>query len=617
MAKVGKILIAVVTIAAIIALNYFVPGSGILIAGLSAKASAFLIIAIGSVLISLASTLLTQALFKPKSPMTEAKINVRLEAPPRWTNGGLALQGGGVLFAEFDSLGNFWYLIVHCDSILTGTPEYVLDSIPVTVDGSGNVTSSDFMYKGVSYFTLWTHTYSETDITPTGATELAAAFPGKWDVDDHRLVGTTFTVVRCKPIKIADRAKIYRWRGPIGLGEPNVAVLGEWSNMYDPRDETQILGNRSTYKPSRNAEIVWAWWRTHRFGMNKPESEINWERVAEQADICDQTVTGIEGDQPRYECGIAARDDIARGDIQQQIIMSCDGQIVFDDDGKTWMRVGAYYTPSLTLSRNRDIITMESVEARDGGSETQGVVVRYIEPNAGYTLQPSAPWYNPDFYDPGQGNTFLTVDVPTCFNHNQAMRLAKAFGKRSQPLQKIAPTVGLRGLQAMQERVVNIVYDNTFAGDYEIATPVEVDESGVFCSLGLVPVDADRWNLLSGEEKPRPNSNTAEEAIVVPEPEGVDAEYINGRIEVTFDAPDRDDVSFEFQYIATSDLASDRWLSMAVEMDELFAYSGVISPDASYQVRWRGISTGGAFTDWSDPVEIDTEDGIDLDGGTP
>lgn len=617
MSKVGKILVAVVTIAAIIALNAFAPGIGTaLTVALGFKVSAFLVVAIGSVLISLASGLLTSALFKPKSPMQEAKVNVRLETPPRWICGGQVLQGGGVLFAEFDSVGNLWWLIVHADSILTGPLTYYFDSVPVTLDGSGNVTTTDFTYKNVSYFRIWTHTFTEDDPTPDGAAELAAAFPGKWDVDDHRLVGTTFTVIRGNAIKLEDRAKIYRWRGAIGLGEPNIAVLGDWSNMYDPRDETQVLGDRSTYKPSRNAEIMWAWWRTHPFGMRKSESEINWEQVAIQADICDQTVTGIEGDQPRYECAIAARDDVERGNVQEQIMQACDGQIVFDDDGKSWMRVGAYYTPTLTLSRNRDIITMESVEARDGQSETQGVVVRYIEPNAGYTLQPSAPWVNPEFYDPGQGNTFLTVDIPTISNHNQAMRVAKALGKRSQPLQKIAPTVGLRGLQAMQERVVNIVYDNTFAGDYEIATPVEVDESGMFCSLGLVPVDADRWTLLSGEEKPRPNANNTEESVVVSDGAGVSSTYNNGRIEAVFDAPNREDVTFEFQYIITDEIPSANWLDMRVDMEQLFAYSDAVNVGANYSVRYRTVSAGGVFTDWSDPIEVDATDvPIEFDGG--
>src|SRR5690606_33500478 len=186
----------------------------------------------------------------------------------------------------------------------------------------------------------------------------------------------------------------------------------------------------------------------------------------------------------RYQCGIAVAENKERAHAEREIMLSMDAQIVFDEDGKTWVRAGAYYAPTLAFRRNRDIYAMESVEAVNGESETQGVIVRYTDPDANYTMQPSAAWLNPIYYKPGQQPQFLTVDIPTCGNHNQAMRLAKGIGMRSQPLHKLAPVIGLRGLRARQERIVNLNYDNTFAGDYEIVTPVEIDNVGVFCGMG-------------------------------------------------------------------------------------------------------------------------------------
>lgn len=606
MAKVGKILLAVVQIGAIIALNAYAPGiANALTGALGFSVSSFAVTAIGSTLIALGGAMISNALFRPKSDMSASKVNTRIEQASRMICGGRVLQGGQGFFGEFDTAGNLWIGILHCDSPLASAPIYYLDNVQVTVDGSGNVTHPDFMHKGKTYFRLWTHTYTESNPVPSGAAELQAAFgTGVWDVLKHQLVGTTYTIMQCKPIKIEDRYKVYRWRGPFGLGEPNVAVLGDWSYMYDPRDPTQTLGDRTTYKPSRNNALVWAWWRTHPYGRRKLESDINWDRIAEQADICDQTVTGIEGSQPRYECAIAARDDVDRGNIEQQIMMAGDGQIVFDNDGKSWVRVGYYYTPTLTFSRNRDIIMMESVEAQDGESETQGVVVRYIDPLAGYTLQSSAPWHNPNYYKPGEGNTFLVVDIPTISNHNQAMRVAKGMGMRSQPLQKIAPTVGLRGLNAMQERIVDILYDNEFAGDYEIAAPVEIDESGMFCSLGAVPINEHRWTLLTGEEKPRPNGTSSYVDIPLDLASGVSAVYNNGRIEVQFAAPTRADVRYEFEYIAEKDESTGQWSRMTTDMDAMFAYSGPVDTSIPQRVRWKTISNGGAETAPSSPVTI-------------
>lgn len=617
MSSVGKILISVAAIAAVIALNYFAPGIGTyLSAQLGVTVSAFAVAAIGSVVISVGFALLTAALFKPGAPkIGQSKYNVRISDPPRFICGGMAAQGGGVVFAEFDGAGNLWYVIVHSDSILSERISYYLDNIPVEVSANGSVLTDEFCltfkrepYAGkgakVPYFFIWTRTYTETNPVPPPVADFVNAFPGLW-TEQHMLVGTTYSVVCVKSIKIADRYKVYRWRGPIGMGEPSLMIAGVWSKMYDPRDPSQVLGNRATYKQSRNAAIVWAWFRTHPFGRNKPEASINWDRIAEQANICDQLVVGIETTQPRYQCGTSIIDNKDRATAEQEIMLSCDGQIVFDDNGRTWLRVGHYDVPSLKLTRNRDIIAMESVEATNGESETQGVIVEYLDPASGFSAQSSAPWYNPNYYEAGQGNTFLNVSIQTCTNHNQAMRLAKAIGMRSQPIHKIAPTVGLRGLKAMQERFVEIAYDNTFAGDYEICTPVEVDESGYFATIGLVPIDPDRFDLLPGEEKPKPV--TASDGSVAPPialPQGVQTFYRNSRIEVTFNQPARDDVTFEFQYIATNDIPTENWLSMTTNTYEGLAYSDTLPAGVSYSVRYRSLKPSGEPNDWSNPVSV-------------
>lgn len=608
MSKVGKILLAVVTIAAIIALNVYAPGLGAALGaaiGTSAAVGTSIVVAVGTLAITLGSALLSNALFGKKIDYGKQKVNVRLEDATRWINAGPVLQGGAAVFAEHDPSGNLWAVLVHCDSVMIGTPQYFLDSNLVTVNPTTRyVTTEDFTDDGKQFWRIWTYTYTESDPTPPGATALAAAFPTKWPLVSHKLVGTTYSVICGNAIKIKNRYKVYKWRGPIGLGEPNIAILAQWSNMYDPRDNTQVLGDSTTYKPSNNPSLMWAWWRTHPFGRNKPESSINWDKVAEQADICDETVVGIESTQKRYECAIAAQDNVDRVSIEANIMLSCDGQLVFDDDGKSWVRAGKYEVPTLTLGRNRDIISMSSLVAQDGESETQGVIVRYLDHNANHTIQPSAPWYNPNYYVAGKGNTFLYVDVPTCFNHNQAMRIAKSIGMRSQPLQKIAPTTGLRGIRAMRERIVNITYDNEVAGDYEIISPVDVDESGFFCSLNLVPMDPDRFDLLAGEEKPRPNSSSSSGTTSLDMPVVTAIGYNNGRIEVGFDTPIRDDVTYEFQWIAQADWTdsdSDLWSDMTTDMDRLFAYSGSVDQTLAQYLRWRTVSAGGSSTSYYDP----------------
>lgn len=592
---------------------------------------------IGAVIASVLTSALIAVIFRPpRTTMDAGKVNVRLAEPTRWLASGEVRQGGGVLFAEFDSEGNLWYLVVHCDSILTNLDDcqYYLDDIAVTIDVDRNVLTKDFRLSGSkhdsvdsdgagdAFVQIWTTTYSETDPVPPRITELDSAFPSKW-TSDHKLVGTTFSVVKVKTLKVEDRYKLYHFRGSLGLGEPALSVVGHWSNAFDPRDGDQVNGTPATYLFTRNPVLIWAWFRTHRYGRNKARTEINWDKVAEQATLCDGTVTGISGDHVRYQCGIGVPDDIERIQGEQQILLTMDAQLVFDDDGKCWPRVGAYYVPTLALNRNRDIVAMESQEAQDGESELQGVIVRYTDPDANYTTQPAAPWYNPFYYVDGLSNQFMTVDILECADHNQAMRLAKAIGLRTQPQHRVFPTVGLRGLKARQERIVDLNYDNTFSGDYEIITTVEVDTQGIFCGFGLAPVDADRWDLLDGEEKAKPVTGEGDVATTPDAPTGVVLSYNFGRIEAHFDAPTRNDVTYQFQYIATADIGvTDLWLNMTVQMDGLIAWSpSNIIAGVSYTVRWRAVAAGGLPSAYDDdtvsgtvtilePTEVTATNGI-------
>jgi|TARA_R100000479_G_scaffold176487_1_gene131352 hypothetical protein len=603
----------IIGLVAISALLYFTGGA----AGIASflGVSGFLGTLIGAAVLAVGTALIGAVFLTDggqRAPDMEAgKVNVRLPEPQRWINAGTARQGGGVMFAEFDGDGNFWYLVVHSDSIMTGDPSYILDEIPVTLDASNYVRQADFRLKdndekdpatslddGIGYVQIWTTTYDENDPVPGRITALDGAFPSKWTID-HKLAGTTFSVVKLRALSIEHRYKIYRWRGAIGLGEPALSIVSQWDNVYDPRDETQTLGDRTTYKPSDNAALIWAWFRTHPYGRNKPESSINWDRIAEQADICDQTVTGIDGDTKRYSAGVSIIDSKTRAVAEREIMLAMDGQIVFDEDGKSWCRAGYYYAPTLAFSRNRDIMAMSTVEAQDGESETQGVIVRYTDPDANYTVQPSSAWINPLYYDPNSSPKFLIVDILACQNHNQAMRLAKGIGQRSQPRHKIGPTVNLRGLQARQERIVSVNYDNTFAGDYEIATPVELDGPGMFTGFGAVPVDENRWTLLSGEESPKPVVDGVGGAVTYPAITGESISVSGSSILLNFGTRPRADAIYLADYIPTSEItggSSDPWVAMTVTGD--VAATGPLENSVEYTIRYRYITGSGNGPSW-------------------
>lgn len=577
---------------------------------------AFLASPIGNIILGIGLQLLISPFLSRRSqqtPTVEAgKINVRVSEPDRWDACGSIRLGGGVVFGEFDDDGNFWYVVIHGDSRHTGITKRFFDDNEIALDGDNWVTTDDFCldddmnsYSGsgtkVKFFKLFTTTYTAANPTPPAVADLMAAFPGSsgW-TSDHKLVGTTYSVVRISPVDVNNRYKIFKWRGPLGIGEPAVSLVANWSVAYDPRDPTQILGQPSTYKFTRNAALVWAWFRTLKYGRGKPENTIDWEKMKNSANICDLIIFDKNG-QPHanWRCDTAIPESKERSSAEQEILMACDGVIIFnEDDGKAWVMPGYYYVPTLKLTRARDIVGMSSVEAQNGESETQGVIVRYLDPDAKYVTNPSAPWLNPLYYVEGETPKFLTVDILTVQDHNQAMRLAKAYGGKSQPKYKTLPTFGLRGMRARQERIIDMNYDNTFAGEHEIVTPVEVDETGVFCGFGVVPADPNRWTLLPGEEKNKPVFSDGLTTGVPALPTGVVVSFTGSRIEATWGTP-RKDVTYEFQLKKASESV---WIDMVVKMKDILAYSGGVSQNIDYNVRWRTRAQSGKVSLYVSPV---------------
>lgn len=588
---------------------------------------AFLASGLGSLLLSAGVSALRAIMGKGRqqAPSIEAaKVNVRLNEPQRWWHAGLVRSGGGAVFGEFDDVGAFWAIIVHGDAELTATDQLYLDDRPVELDGGYNVITDEFclneeknQYDGsgskVSYFKVWTSSYTPTNPIPPAIADFKTKFP-EW-TDEHVLAGTCFSVLRCEPLEPENRYKVYRWRGVFSIGEPGVSVAGKWSRCFDPRDGTQNINVPASWKFSRNPVLIWALFRMHPYGRNKPASSINWTKVAEQATICDQNVTGIDGTVPRYQCGVSIPESKERYVGEAEILLSCDGVLLHDSEGKAFVSVGHYEAPSLTLTRSRDIMAMASREAVNGESETDGVVVRYMEPSLNYAPQPSAAWVNPLYFEEGTTPRYLQIDILTCQNHNQAMRLAKAFGMRSQSAHRLAPTVGLRGLRMQRERFVDLQYDKTFTGDYEIATPVEIDQSGSVVQFGCVPVDENRWTLLPGEEKPKPAvplPTGASGAPVLPTGVTVYAEPVPGsgggavRIAATFDPSPRADHRYEFYYqletLITFPGFLGKWLPMVVRMDDGIAYSDTVPNGQTHKVRWRTVTSSGRATGYVDPV---------------
>ena len=565
----------------------------------------------------------------------EIRVNTRLPDAPRWQMAGTVAAGGALgAFAEYDAAGNFWFFVLHGDAEMQGTPQYLLENILVTVADTpigagdalgdtvvGDVLTDDFclsndweQYEGSG---LRIPIFRVYPVTPTAAqpwgdrpAAFAEAFPTL--PEDFYLAGVAYTIVRCRAIPMKYYSRGYRWRGGFGLGEPSVAVVSNWNRMYDPRNGAHDIDDPSTWTAGDgNPVIIWAWFRTTRYGRNRPMSAINWTKVAEQADICDGTVLDRTGTPiPRYRGGFAWPDNKPRHECEREILDVCDGFVVYDDDGKAWPRVGIYEAPTLTFSAARDILSEQTQTVDDGEAQIDGVIVEYISPEHAYTKQPCAPWKNPNFFDEAITPNYRTIPILGCQNHNQAVRLAKAYGLGFGPLRKAALGTTIKGVLAKGERTISLDLDDEFQGDYQIATPVVESSNGREANFAVIPMQVDRYDLGPGEEGVPP---------AVPEPLDIDdslevaqnvviytvaVQTSSGpavRLEATFDAPVRVDREFRFRLAEQPSGIPEQ---MTVDMDRRIAYSAIVSDGATYDVSWQTITAGGRATEWTAPVEV-------------
>ena len=559
--------------------------------------------------------------------ISDLQINSRIEDGQRWQLAGRVAAGGiAGAFAERDEIGAFWYIIIHGDGEAEGNPTYFLDGIEVELDSGNNVvtnefsiTSKDFdVYEGSGtqkkMYMIWNvgpSSGSPYGTRPVGFTERFPSLP-----DDFHLTGVNYSIIRIAPTSRENTShqNTYRWRGPIGLGEPSVIMVDNFARMYDPRNPAHDIDDESTWTFSDgNSAIIWAWWRTNPRGRNKPMSSVDWDELITEANICDEQVADKNNIlHDRYRCGIAIPDGKPKLEAEQEILITCDGYVAQTDNEKSVIRVGSYEAADMTFTKARDIIAAQTLIIDDGETNLDGVIVNYIEPSLGFTKHQSAPWKNPAFYDPTRLPEYVTVDALGCQDHNQAVRIAKALGQRLGATKKASFISSIKGFLVEDKRSVNVEWDSDFDGEFEIIVAPEETDDGNYVNFSVVPMDPDRWTLLDGEEGNRP-SDTPDLNInlVMQEPQNVLLVSANieadtqgsfvARIEATFDEYDREDRAIQIRF---AEDGTDDYQYMLVDMEIRRAYSPIVRDGVTYNANFRTINFSGRATDWTADVPI-------------
>ena len=252
-------------------------------------------------------------LLGPKNPETGAsgrEVTVRSTIEPRKMVYGEALVSGPVVYVNtrapmnapaVDTLAELWHVIALAGHECDDWSALHLDErvIPRTdFDANGDVAQGEFMgiVPAVSvYFNPGTDNQGAIPEMVTNFADWTAA---------HRGRGVCHMATRFQTADIFEEL----WAS----GPPqNIQLVLRGKKIYDPRRDpssteyrlvgSQVLGDPTTYEWSDNPVLCVADYMTDvRLGMGFDLNRIDWNQIAQQADVCDVMVNTPDGPQKRY-----------------------------------------------------------------------------------------------------------------------------------------------------------------------------------------------------------------------------------------------------------------------------------------------------------------------------
>lgn len=259
----------------------------------------------------------------------------------------------------------------------------------------------------------------------------------KWTAD-HRLRGVSYV----RTLKLIDHQLFLAGdSGDVGL------VARGPKGVYDPRTDT-------TLDYTSNPALLSAWWRTLPTadgGLGVPDAWIDWDTVADAANICDELIsvrqldgTGYE-DVKRYECHTVLSLDLPAMDNLQVILDSMAGDFPFTG-GKYRCYAGAFRSATVTLTDD-DVAQEEPISfaplANDGETPPNIATARFYDGAHGWVETQARPVSNATYIAADGQEEPLELDLLAATDERQANYLMGVRLERRRPA--LAGTVTVTG----------------------------------------------------------------------------------------------------------------------------------------------------------------------------
>ncbi|WP_040605148.1 hypothetical protein [Sagittula stellata] len=407
---------------------------------------------------------------------------------------GRTRKGGPLGFTQAKDSRRYYVVILAAHEI-EGVVQHWLDEYTVGLDASTTFTVANLL-TGAEYTAPAALSGNGRIEVFTGASGQAAnaglVSTFTEITSDFDFAGLAGAVVWARKVAPGDFSAVY----PRGRQWAYTPVIDGHNGIYDPRDET--------YKFTANAALVMAFWLTEILGVG-----VDWDEVAEEADVCDEVVLNAEGEQlARWEINGTISDDQEFETQRAQMAGACDAFVYERTDGKVGFKVGRWIAPTVTLSGS-DFLDLEVTEGQWGADAPTEVSVKFVEPDNAWRESPSGTWVE----DAGVN---VVKDEPELYlvsNHNQASRLAKRIAKARRPQYHLSGTIGLMGYELIGQRFFTLTHTGMGIAQYfEVGTLVRAS-SGLF-ELTAISVEPEDFDFDASTEEPdRPEFEAIDSAF--------------------------------------------------------------------------------------------------------
>ncbi|EKY6155069.1 DUF1983 domain-containing protein [Escherichia coli] len=203
---------------------------------------------------------------------------------------------------------------------------------------------------------------------------------------------------------------------PYGL--PNIKMEVWGKKLYDPR-----LG--VTQYSENAALVILDYYRNY---LDVDDSEIDWDLMKSQANICGEAVSTPEGElEQRYRLNGAFDLSETPTAVLDSMLLCCAATPVFVG-GRFGIQVGAYYgPPELTITESQIIDTVQITSETELREATNAVYGTFIDPEQEYTQTDFTPVIRQDWIDEDGYEIKEDLDLRFINSPYQAARIANMY----------------------------------------------------------------------------------------------------------------------------------------------------------------------------------------------